>query len=62
MIDLVVHGVWMSWAGDHMDLMTETPRECGACHRLTCFFVNKDGKTTCSGCEREHEEYAIRAT
>lgn len=46
-----IRGVWMRWAGDRTELMTETPQECVYCRRMTCFFTNKDGQTTCSGCE-----------
>lgn len=55
MIDMGGHVVWMHWAGDHTELMTETPRECGHCHRMTCFFENRGGETKCTGCEGSRE-------
>ena len=34
----------------HTDIMSHEPRECPQCHRMTCFFVNQNGTTTCTAC------------
>jgi hypothetical protein len=35
------------------DIMAHEPRACLRCHRMTCFFVNRNGKTACTDCDRE---------
>lgn len=35
------------------DAMSHEPHECPYCHVMTCFFVNRDGRTTCTACDLE---------
>lgn len=32
-------------------IMAKEPKECGTCHRMTHFFVNRDGQTRCVLCD-----------
>jgi hypothetical protein len=35
----------------HTDIMAHVPQACDYCRRMTCFFVNKDGQTSCTDCQ-----------
>ena len=35
------------------DIMSHEPQECPVCHVMTCFFVNRRGRTTCTACDQE---------
>lgn len=56
------------WVGGYMFLtprgvgfLAHEPKECTVCHRMSCFFENKDGITRCTGCEGEKRESARMA-
>jgi hypothetical protein len=42
--------------GSRMLIMLTEARECPACHTMHYWFVNANGRTTCSGCAPEKRE------
>jgi hypothetical protein len=45
--------------GDHALIALADPRQC-ACGRMVCFLINRDGKTRCIECDKEHLENGKR--
>lgn len=44
-------------------IIADTPQECTNCHRMTYFFENRAGRTSCTACvveEETHEPFLSR--
>ena len=39
---------------DSTAIFSHAPRECPRCHRMTYFFINHHGRTTCTACATTH--------
>ena len=48
-------GAWLLLQRGSVGVIADEPHECPVCHRMTYFFVNRDGRSTCTGCEGKHE-------
>lgn len=45
-----VNGAVIVLGRGHVGIVADVPHECPACHRMTCFFQNRDGRTICTAC------------
>jgi len=43
-------GVWLCPQQGYTHIQSTEPHECPYCHRMTCFFENRGGHTTCTEC------------
>lgn len=44
-------GAWLLLQSGKVGVLADTPHECPECHRMSFFFVNRDGRSTCTACE-----------
>lgn len=48
-------GITINPQDGYTNVMSHAPQECTTCHRMTCFFINRNGQTACTDCQRGKE-------
>jgi hypothetical protein len=46
-------GAVLTFTEGRIGVIADDPHECPVCHRMTCFFTNDEGRTTCTDCAGE---------
>ena len=45
-----LNGAVLVLGDGQIGIIADDPHECPVCHRMTFFFENRDGRTTCTDC------------
>lgn len=53
-----LHGVLLDVHSTYTTGMSDEPQPCPSCHRMSCFFTNKNGQTTCTACSETRKGVA----
>lgn len=44
-------GATLNPQSGHTNILSHEAHECPWCHRMTCFFINRNGQTACTDCQ-----------